>query len=284
MKKSFSIATLAAGLSVFAVNSLAVALETNPTDRPAIRAERPEDVRGWVVVSKSTYWPLCYEALDKLTEVRGQAAASDKMELAKSLEKCSAWLELAGSAAMVNEEARILTIAERMDDAAAALLDGEEGPTSREIEVLATMGELAMAKSHLIRATKDYFVHKTVKDSANKKTIADVVKEQEKEIKKARIERDRDQFRYDTAQAIRHMTVAQTYLREAVAQAGLDLDVDLDETIAPLVGDEKVSALSTKDMEVSDLAKKWFEAIEKQQLQLGTELKWQREIAVNPEL
>ncbi|QDV43040.1 hypothetical protein Enr13x_28920 [Stieleria neptunia] len=274
MKMTLALAALVAGLGALAGNSGAEELAVKPADRPTIRDDRPENLRGWVIVSNSAYWPLCYEALENLTEVREQAASTDRTVLADTLDKCSAWLKLAASAAMVREESRILTIADKMDEVSVRLQDGDTPPTPREIQVLATMGELAIAKSHLIRATKDPSQRKTSQYLAGKKTLSAKLAAEEKEIRKARIERDRDQYRYDAGQSLRHLTVAQAYLRAVAGQGEIELGELATETIAPLQGHESGENLVDKDMEINLLAEKLTNVIDAQQVRLAAELKW----------
>ncbi|QEG01838.1 hypothetical protein Mal15_59190 [Stieleria maiorica] len=280
MKMTFSVATLVAGLSVLAGSGLADEAKVSTSDRPTIRDERPENVSGWVIVSKSSYWPLCYEALENLTKVREQAGSSDKAALSATLDKCSAWLQLAASAAMVKEEARIMKIADTMDEVSTSLQDNDSAPSSREIEVLATMGELAVAKSHLIRATADYVHHKTAKTPAAKKGVSANIVAEEKEIQKARMERDRDQYRYDTGQSLRHLTVALAYLRAVAEQGEIELGEFATETVEPLSGTENASDLVNKDKEIRDFVERLMAFIEAQQVRLGAEFKWEPKAVV----
>ncbi|MDV6032865.1 MAG: hypothetical protein F9B45_22830 [Phycisphaera sp. RhM] len=283
MKMTLAFAALVAGFGVLAGNSGADEPAVKQADRPTIRDERPENLRGWVIVSNSAYWPLCYEALENLTEVRNQAASTDNAALADTLDKCSAWLKLAASAAMVREESRIMTIADKFDEVSVSLQDNETPPTPREIQVLATMGELAIAKSHLIRATKDYTERNTSKYQPNKKPVSAELAAEEKEIRSARIERDRDQYRYDVGQSLRHLTVAQTYLRAVAEQGEIELGELETETVAPLQGQESGGELVSKDKDINLLAEQLMTAIEAAQVRLATELKWESKAGVSSE-
>ncbi|PAY21181.1 hypothetical protein CKO51_02525 [Rhodopirellula sp. SM50] len=275
MKMTLAFAALVAGFGVLSGNSVADEPAVKQADRPTIRDERPENLRGWVIVSNSAYWPLCYEALENLTEVRNQAASTDSAALAESLDKCSAWLNLAASAAMVREESRIMTIADKIDEVSICLQDNETPPTPREIEVLATMGELAVAKSHLIRATSDYAERKTSQYQPNKKPVSTELAADEKEIRSARLERDRDQYRYDVGQSLRHLTVAQVYLRAVAEQGEIELGELATETVAPLQGQESGGELVSKDKDINLLAEQLMKAIEAAQVRLAGELKWE---------
>ena len=275
MKMILAFAALVAGFGVLTGNSGAEESAVKPADRPTIRDERPENLRGWVIVSNSAYWPLCYEALENLTVVRDQAASPDRAALADTLDKCSAWLKLAASAAMVREESRILTIADQMEEVSVCLQDGETPPSARELQVLATMGELAVAKSHLIRATKDSAQRKTPQYLPGKKTLSAELAAEEKEIRTARLERDRDQYRYDVGQSLRHLTVAQVYLRAVAEQGEIELGELAAETVAPLQGQESGGDLVNKDAEIDLLAEKLMKVIDAQQVRLAAELKWE---------
>ncbi|MCS7465927.1 hypothetical protein NZK35_04480 [Stieleria sp. ICT_E10.1] len=280
---TLAFAALVAGVGVWAGNCGADESAAKQSDRPTIRDERPENLRGWVIVSNSAYWPLCYEALENLTQVRNQAASTDNAALVGTLDKCSAWLKLAASAAMVREESRIMTIADKIDEVSVCLQENETPPTPREIEVLATMGELAIAKSHLIRATQDFPQHKTSQYQPTKKPVSAELAAEEKEIRSARLERDRDQYRYDVGQSLRHLTVAQVYLRAVAEQGEIELGELAAETVAPLQGQEAGGDLVSKDMDINLLAEKLMKAIDTAQTRLTTELKWESKAVISSE-
>ncbi len=203
-------------------------LETDEKGRKVHRemAERPEDERGWFIASKATYWPLCYEALDRLEESRALVGQGQNDKLALSLEKNAAWLGLAGSAAMTNGQAGINSCRERLEELAETLRNDKDVPSDQKIHDCITLGELCMAKSHVIRADApdqaDVEMEQAPSKSKSKATSA-TLKEAEKEIRQAQIEARFEQYRYDAGQSVRHLAVAQNYLQEAAKAGGFSV-------------------------------------------------------------
>ncbi|WP_372720517.1 hypothetical protein [Novipirellula sp.] len=206
------------------------ALDTDEKGRTVHReaAERPEDDRGWFIASKATYWPLCYEALDRLEESRALVGQGQNDKLALSLEKNAAWLGLAGSAAMTNGLAGINSCRERLEELAETLRNDKDVPSDQKIHDCITLGELCMAKSHVMRADApdqaDVEIDQVPSKSKSKtKTTSVTLKEAEKEIRQAQIEARIEQYRYDAGQSVRHLAVAQTYLQEAAKAGGFSV-------------------------------------------------------------
>ncbi|EMI16305.1 secreted protein [Rhodopirellula maiorica SM1] len=198
-------------------------LETDDKGRAVQRDtdQRPDETRGWFVVAKATYWPLCYDALDRLEESRALVGKGQNDKLALSLEKNAAWLGLAASAAMTNGHAGINSCADRLEELAIALRNDEDVPSDQVIHDCITLGELCMAKSHVLRADAPdqadvKLDHKPLKSKATAATL----KEAEKEIRRAQMDARIAQYRYDAGQSVRHLAVAQAYLQEAAKAAG----------------------------------------------------------------
>ncbi len=250
------------------------------THRLVIRDDRPDDSRGWVIVAKSTYWPLCYESLDRLEESRSLIGGSDQEALADSIDKSAAWLSLAASAAMTNGEAGITDASDLMQVAADAIRDGKSKLTDSQLNDLVTLGEVCMAKSHILRsgdADANYrdsrgSVNKTAKPSA-------VVKEAELEIRQATTEQLLDQYRYDTQQAVRHLKVAKTYLAAAQEAGGLKLDETITADLPTFTGNEKAWELTQKyDEGIRRRSQAMLQLVEQQRKALVAKLPTESEI------
>ncbi|GAA5505201.1 hypothetical protein [Novipirellula caenicola] len=186
--------------------------------------ERPDETRGWFVVSKATYWPLCYDALDRLEESRSLVGTGQNEKLAHSLEKNAAWLDMAGSAAMTDGHAGINSCRDRLEELAIALRNDEDVPSDQDIHDCITLGELCMAKSHVMRAdAPDQADVKIEQKPLKDKPTHASLKEAEKEIRQAQMEARVAQYRYDAGQSVRHLAVAQTYLMEAAKAGGFEV-------------------------------------------------------------
>ncbi len=193
--------------------------------RVAVREDRPNDSRGWLIVAKATYWPLCYEALDRLEETRALIGGADKDVLADSLEKNAAWLALAASAAMTNGQAGITSASERLSDAAAEIRPGSSKLTDSQLKDMVTLGEVCIAKSHILRALEPVKNYRADRAGAVKtENPSEQVKIAEAEIRKDKLQRDIDQYTYDLGQTHRHLNVAKTYLENAKESGGLCAD------------------------------------------------------------
>ena len=213
------------------------------TVREAMREERPEDSRGWMVVSKQSYWPLCYESLDRIEEASKLFGSEDRDELADALEKCQAWLRLAASAAMTDGNSGVVAAADLYALAAKLVRKGDGGVTQQDLNHLTTLGLLCIAKSHVLRAAgadltfkADFKPGRT--DQAAKKLSAEV-EAVNREIAAARVKRLREQYRYDAVESRKHLVVAQTYLIAAAESGGFKLDPALTMAIpvVPTTGD-----------------------------------------------
>lgn len=187
--------------------------------RMAIRDQRPDDSRGWLIISKDSYWPLCYESLDRIEEARNLIGTGDQEQVADALDKCGAWLRLAASAAMTEGKSGIADTAFAFQEAANSLRDGSSDWSDKELSDLTTLGLVVMAKSHVLRADAADQAFKPARTSSKPKNPSVLVKNAEKEIARENTDRTLAQYRHDTIEAQRHLTVAQTYL-EAAAQAG----------------------------------------------------------------
>ncbi len=193
----------------------------NPTrqKRVAVRDQRPDETRGWLVVTKESYWPLCYESLDRIEEARDLIGTDDKEQIADAFEKCGAWLRLAASAAMTEGKSGVADAAFAFQNVANSLRDGSSDWSDAELSDLTTLGLVVMAKSHVLRADAADQEFKAPRASSKPKDPSELVKTAEKEIARENTDRTLAQYRYDTIESQRHLTVAQTYL-EAAAKAG----------------------------------------------------------------
>ncbi len=210
------------GVLIGPVSADEVATDVKPSQilKARIRDQRPDDTRGWMVVAKPAYWPLCYEALDRLNEAKELIGSSNTEEAADSFEKCSSWLRLAASAAMTDGTAGVVEAADLFQEAADASRDGKPWSSAEQNDLI-TLGFVVMAKSHMIRAEapdKDFNPGVTARTKPVKNPTAEI-KEIEKEIAKDRVAMGVEQYRYDTVESRRHLLVAQEYLANA-ADAG----------------------------------------------------------------
>ena len=227
-----------------------------------IHDDYPEDNRGWVIVARASYWPLCYETLERVEDTRSLIGGSDNETLADSLERCAAWLQLAASAAMVDDEAPIYSISERMEDESEAIRAGKPELSVEQLQLVLSRGELAIAKSHVLRSIK--IPRETVepfggiKKSSSK--LASVV-EAERDLRQARIEHALEQLRYDLGQSFKHLQVARVYLKTAGEKSDLDVASLLDLKVVPLKGDEIASQLSSAQLELEEVEGKLLDGI-----------------------
>ncbi|TWT82826.1 hypothetical protein CA13_42890 [Planctomycetes bacterium CA13] len=203
--------------------------------------------RGWFVAAKSTYWPLCYGALDRLEESCASVGTSKKDELSLSLEQNVAWLDLAASAAMTDGNAGIESFAERFAAFAEAIRTGKDVPSDDLINRCITVGEICMAKSHLLRA--DELDQQDVPARSNSKKPKSKVKSAivlaaEKEIKQEQLEAVLAQYRYDAIQSLRHRMVAQTYLKEAANSGHFSLSESMSEALPEVSELEKTDDIT----------------------------------------
>ena len=133
------------------VNADDSATTSDVKKRVAIRDQRPDETRGWLVVTKESYWPLCYESLDRIEEARNLIGTDDKEQMADAFEKCGAWLRLAASAAMTDGKSGVVDAAIAFQNAANSLRDGSSDWSDAEFSDLTTLGLVMMAKSHVLR-------------------------------------------------------------------------------------------------------------------------------------
>lgn len=251
MSKLNSYLLIVATLSLYLTGTTAITCADAPTvekdnkGREILREQLPDYEEGWFVASKSTYWPLCYEALDRLEECRELIGKSKNKELAMSLEKSAAWLGLAASAAMTDGKAGIQSCQDRLNTLATSLRTGTDVPNDNVLSDSVTLGELCVAKSHILRATAPDNEYKVERRTLGKsKTPSAVIKEAEKEIRSAQNEARIIQFRYDAVDSLRHLKVAKTYLTEA-AKGG---QISIPESVAAAIP-EIASLEATEDLE-----------------------------------
>ncbi len=107
-----------------------------------------------------------------------------------------------------------------------------------ELTDLTTLGLVAMAKSHVLRAEAPDLDFKTNKPAqkAATKAKSDEVKEIEKEIAQERLALAIAQYRYDAIESQRHLNVARDYLEEAATEGNFTLDPSLDSPVPELTG------------------------------------------------
>jgi hypothetical protein len=231
--------------------------------REVIREDRPDDSRGWVIVAKASYWPLCYEALDGLEETRALIGGADKAELADALEKNAAWMSLAASAAMTYDKAGITSASDRLTDAASEIRAGSSKLTDSQLNDMVTLGEVCMAKSHILRAGDADMGFKPTRAAATQtENPSKLIKIAEADIRKDSVARDIDQYRYDLTQTRRHLDVAKTYLATAKESGGLVMTKNDLPELPKISGDEKPFQLVHLSDDMRDLAEKMLQSVE----------------------
>lgn len=182
-------------------------------------------MRGWVTISKGTYWSLAYESLDRLQEAHKLIGQGKDSELADAFDKCGCWLDMAASAAMTDARSGIIGASERFEEAAVAIRDGSAGSSDAQLNDLVTLGLVCMAKSHVLRAgSADERLGNAQQSAIVSGEKTPFVEEAAKEIRAARLEAGLDQYRYDATQSWRHLQVAQVYLQAAAKDGGFQLD------------------------------------------------------------
>ena len=212
--------------------------------RKVVHDERPDDSRGWTIISKAAYWPLCYESLDRLEETGKLIGNADAQELANALDKSAAWLALASSAAMTDSHSGTGLASDLFSEAAESIRTGTNKPSDADLKDLVTLALLSMAKSHVLRANApdESFVieraspNKTATQTAELKTAS-------REIAKERMEGIVAQYRYDAIQSQRHLETARTYLEAAAKSGGFTVDDAISAEIPEVITTEKPAVL-----------------------------------------
>ena len=266
MKKANLLAAIVLCANAVALNAVA---ETTQTKHPVVKEQRPDFKRGWVIIEKRNYWPLSFEALDRLESIRAKDLAGDSEKLSEQLDKCSAWLGMAASASMLGKDSNIYSVIDLIEDLSQRVTEENHSPDPAVLNDLATMGELSIANSHVKRAAQDYSEPRQNSQYASSATKSKLVEEGETEIRQARLENNIEQFRYDTAQAIRHLTVARSYLETAAKHNGFEDSLAEIEVAVPLTGKEPVSELSRMTSNLDILNDKMSDLIAKRQTQLA---------------
>ncbi|TWU50501.1 hypothetical protein Poly51_37910 [Rubripirellula tenax] len=217
-------------------------------NRVVFTEERPDWSRSWVVVSRQAYWPLCYESLDRTEEAAALIGKGKPKELTAALEKVSAWLLLAASAANTDGEEGIIGAAGRIDDAVESIASQENVPSDEKLKNLMTLALLVTAKSHVLRAdtfdddarSKRWIGSTDVKAAETKKDP-----ELKKEIAQEALLKAKTQYRHDTEQSYRHVMVAQAYLAAAEKNSDIKFDADLLKPFDALKADTSVFEMTS---------------------------------------
>lgn len=212
----------------------AYAEESASPKREFISDQRPDESRGWLIVSKESYWPLCYESLDRIEEAQRLIGSGNDEQLAEVLEKCGAWLKLAASAAMTDGKSGVANVGYAFRSAGESIRDGSSDWSEQELKNLTTLGLIAMARSHVLRAQdpdENFQAQRGVR--ATKSTSAEL-KAAQRDINRQNVERTVAQFRYDAIESRRHLNVAQTYLAAAAKSGGFSVDEELTSPIPEL--------------------------------------------------
>ncbi len=221
--KAFLFPGLILGVSLVTADEPAA--KSDAPERKVYHHDRPESERGWVVVSKESYWSLCYESLDRLQETRELIGKASDEEIATALDKDGCWLSLAASAALTDGRSGIVGASELFEEAAEDRLAGGSNWSDGKLNDLVTLGLVCMAKSHVLRANQADESFKATRASANTTTEkTDDIKQIEKEINEQSIEQGIAQYRYDMTQSRRHLEVAQVYLEAAAKSGGFKVD------------------------------------------------------------
>jgi hypothetical protein len=274
LPKAYGLAVLALAIASPAL-SQDVAKKSEATKRMAIAEERPEDARGWMIIAKQSYWPLCYEALDRIEGVQALVAAENDEELAEALEKSSAWMMLAASAAMTDGQSGVYSAADRFQEAADAIRSKTSTMTPEQYKDLATLGLLCIAKSHVIRADEPDATFKNpavAPISKTRKNVPATVAEEEKQIRKEKILSQVEQYRYDSRQSRRHLIAAQEYLKAAAASGGFELQEELVATIPEQTDISVGNLVSYYDNEIRSRVKSIGDFVEAKRVALVRKL------------
>lgn len=260
------VTTLSMGVPSAVSQEISVGQDTK--GRQVFRDERPDDSRGWMIVTKSSYWPLAYEALDRLDATKELIGQSKPEELADSLDKVSAWLDLAASAAMTDGNAGIALTAELCSDAAESIRGGGSDWSDEKLTQLVTMAQLSMAKSHFMRAVAVDQVR--YPNRGREPVKSDVVKAATQEIAAANAELAQSQYRFDNREAVRHLTVGRAYYQAACSTGGLtdQLSKSFDKLGQPPTKGPVANIARYFDEEISQRAKKGLEVVDSERKKL----------------
>lgn len=221
--KTNRIRVLLAATAMFATAGTLPAQDSEPgqdsdqaaSQRMEYRDERPDFSRGWVIVAKSSYWPLCYESLERLEQARNLIGQNKPDELASALEKSGAWLELASSAAMVDNRSGVPSTADRVYEAADAVRSGSGGWSDKKLHDLIVLANLSMAKSHALRARAADESGRAERNPNRSVAASEAVRQATAEIEAEKKARALAQYRFDTREALRHLRVATVYYQAA---------------------------------------------------------------------
>lgn len=209
----------------------ACAEESDGPKREVIRGQRPDESRGWFVVSKESYWPLCYESLDTIEEAQRLIGSGNQKQLADVLEKCGAWLKLAASAAVADGKSGVADVGHAFQFAGESVADGSSDWSEQDLQNLTTLGLVAMARSHVLRAAEPDENFKAQRGARTIKSPSAELNAAQRDINRGSVERTVAQFRYDAWESFRHLKVAQTYLTAAAKSGGFSVD---DEMVAEI--------------------------------------------------
>ncbi|TWU55035.1 hypothetical protein [Rubripirellula reticaptiva] len=205
--------------------------------RAVFQEARPDWSRSWVIVSRQSYWPLCYESLDRTQEAAELIGKNKPQELSAALEKVSAWLKLSASAANTDGEEGIIDASELVDDAVESIENKDKKFSDEQLKSLLTLACTATAKSHVLRATNfddDTRARRWARNTNGKPAATKEEAELRKEIAKELVEKGREQYSHDTEQSYRHIVVAQAYLAAAEEMGGVKISADLMNAFEPL--------------------------------------------------
>ncbi|NND95913.1 MAG: hypothetical protein HKN47_01135 [Pirellulaceae bacterium] len=246
---------LVAAVATVAVAGQATADDAKKSDkRPTFREDRPDDSRGWVIVTKRSYWPLCYESLDRIEEAQALIGSADKEELATAFEKAGAWLGLAASASMAEQDSMVSDVGNLFDEAAVSIANGSNDWSDAELSSLSTLGLIAMTQSHVMRANDNVEDRGSDRGSAKSKVTSKEVKAIEKEIATDKVQRDNEQYVFDAKDAQRHLTVAQSYLAAAGKSGKFDVDASLTKAIPALTAKNRMDTTQYVEDELREKA------------------------------
>lgn len=253
-----------------------------PVTRPAskvkyaaIRDSRPDESRGWVIVSKQSFWPLCYESLEKIEHARSLIGSGNVEEIADAYEKCGAWLQLAASATMTDGKSGVVSASDRFISVAQHLRSGNKDITDKQLDQLATLGLLCMAKSHLMRAEEpDVTFRSRPRQTARKVSTepSGIVKAAEAEIASENVNQLVAQYRYDTIQSRQHLTVAQNYLAAAAQAGGFAIDESAQAEIPPVTAETPSQLVDYFETELRARIEKIGKLVEVERKQLSDAL------------
>lgn len=182
---------------------------------------------GWTLVTKPSFWPLCYESANRFDAVMQQLDGGDRLTLARDLERVATWLRMSQQCGLSDAASGIGGVITSLTEVSHAMREGKTTGAQQRIRDVIVDGYLCIAKSHLIRASEfdnNWIAPPPRSSDYSRSPLARVLREIEFEIEAERVARGLLQYRYDTVETHRHYQVALFYFREASKLRELPVD------------------------------------------------------------